>query len=82
MRRCCGDVRFNSLGELAGTNLTLNYAVKNIIEHTGVSLPEAFRMASLNPARLLKLDRDKKANLILFSEDLDVVRVLWEGDWI
>ncbi len=36
-------------GNLASSTLTLLKAVENMVTALGVSLPEAFRMASLNP---------------------------------
>ncbi len=38
-------------GNLASSTLTLLKAVENMVTALGVSLPEAFRMASLNPPR-------------------------------
>ena len=63
-------------GTLSGSNLTLLKAVKNCVEHAGISLDEALRMASSYPAQVMNLsDRGKieegyKANLTIFSNDL------------
>ncbi|AII51231.1 N-acetylglucosamine-6-phosphate deacetylase [Hymenobacter sp. APR13] len=43
-------------GTLAGSALTLPQAVRNCVQHAGIPLPEALRMASLYPARVLGLD--------------------------
>lgn len=42
-------------GNLASSTLTLLKAVENMVTALGVSLPEAFRMASLNPAQAIGL---------------------------
>ena len=66
-------------GTLAGSTLTMNRAVKNFMEFTGCSLPEAVRCATLNPARLLgiedrkgSLEVGKDADLVIFDEDFTV----------
>ncbi|UOQ69614.1 N-acetylglucosamine-6-phosphate deacetylase [Hymenobacter volaticus] len=42
-------------GTLAGSGLTLLRAVRNCVQHVGLSLAESLRMASLYPARVLGL---------------------------
>ncbi|MEM1759735.1 MAG: N-acetylglucosamine-6-phosphate deacetylase [Thermofilaceae archaeon] len=66
-------------GTLAGSTLTLDRAVKNFLEFTGCSLPEAVRCATLNPARLLGIDDrkgslavGKDADLVIFDENFTV----------
>jgi N-acetylglucosamine-6-phosphate deacetylase len=44
-------------GTLAGTDLDMAAAVRNLVMLTGVSVPEAAKMASTVPARLLGLER-------------------------
>ena len=44
-------------GTLAGSDLDMAAAVRNLVAMTGVSVPEAARMASAVPARLLGLER-------------------------
>jgi N-acetylglucosamine-6-phosphate deacetylase len=81
-----GQARLKQSGALAGSVLTLNRAVKNIIDWTGVSVPQAVRMASLNPARVLGLDSQigsieagKLANLAVFDRDLNVLTTILRG---
>ncbi|SEQ45812.1 N-acetylglucosamine 6-phosphate deacetylase [Virgibacillus subterraneus] len=71
---------------LAGSLLTMDSAVRNMMEHTGVGIVDACKMASLNPARLLGVDRDlgsievgKKANLLIIKDKVDVQWVMLEG---
>ncbi len=66
-------------GNLAGSVLTLNKALKNFIYNTGVSLNEAVRTVTENPARVLKIyDRKgsicigKDADLTLFDEGFNI----------
>jgi N-acetylglucosamine-6-phosphate deacetylase len=66
-------------GTLAGSTLTMDRAVKNFMDATGCSLPEAVQAASLNPARLLgiadrkgSLELGKDADIIIFDKDLNI----------
>ncbi|MFZ2054207.1 MAG: N-acetylglucosamine-6-phosphate deacetylase [Candidatus Aminicenantales bacterium] len=81
-----GQARLKESGALAGSILTLNQAVKNVIDWTGVSVPQAVRMASLNPARVLGLDSHmgsieggKLANLAVFDRDFSIVTTILRG---
>lgn len=73
-------------GTLAGSILTLNAAVKNFIEYTDVKIYEAVNMASLNPAKYLKIDNKtgsieigKNADIIIFDDDFHVKQTIIEG---
>jgi N-acetylglucosamine-6-phosphate deacetylase len=70
-------------GTLAGSTLTLNRAIYNMVHMVGVSLPDAVRMATLNPAQALGLDRKKgsieigkDADLVVFDEKLNILNVV------
>jgi N-acetylglucosamine-6-phosphate deacetylase len=80
-------------GTLAGSRLTMNEAVRNFQAFTGLSLPEALRPATLNPARVLglahrkgSLTQGKDADLILFDQDWKIHgeivggEILWLSD--
>jgi N-acetylglucosamine-6-phosphate deacetylase len=61
-------------GTLAGSGLTLLSAVRNCVQHVGLSLAESLRMASLYPARVLGLEHELgrvapgyRADLCLFD---------------
>jgi N-acetylgalactosamine-6-phosphate deacetylase len=65
-----GVVRTGS-GGLAGSTLSLDAAVRNMVEYAGVTAEDAIHMASLHPARLLGVDGQlgslapgKRANII------------------
>ena len=66
-------------GTLAGSILTLNKAVFNILKYTDLEIYEAVALASLNPAKLINMDNSKgsikigkDADLIIFDEELKV----------
>lgn len=78
-----GDKFITPDGTLSGSNITMVQAVKNCVNFCGIALPEAIRMASLYPLRLIKKDGFKgkieanyQADLLLLSSELDLVQVL------
>ena len=58
-------------GTLAGSVLTMDKAVKNLVTKVGISLLNAVQMASYNPAKCLGID-DKKGSLEI-NKDADIV---------
>ena len=58
-------------GTIAGSCLTMDRAVRNFREHTGLPLWQVVSMASLNPARAIGVD-DRKGSLEA-GKDADVV---------
>ena len=72
-------------GTLSGSNITLFKAVQNCVEHIGIPLDEALRMASTYPARVIASnDRGEiapgyRADLIIFSKDFTLKEVIFEG---
>ncbi|OAA93129.1 N-acetylglucosamine-6-phosphate deacetylase [Clostridium coskatii] len=73
-------------GTLAGSILTLNKAVLNILKYTNLKIYEAVALASLNPAKLIKIDDrkgsikiGKDADLVIFDENLKVSLSVSEG---
>lgn len=80
------DVHYNHLNQLSGSRLQMIDAVRNMISHTHCTLPEAFRMGSLNPARSLgrshelgSLDSGKTANLLVMDDQLNIQKIFFEG---
>ena len=70
-------------GTLAGSTLTLNKAIYNMVQMVGVPLEDAVRMATLNPARAIGLERKKgsieigkDADLVVFDEKLNILHVI------
>ena len=73
-------------GILAGSVLTLNTAIKNIADWTGVTINQAINMASLNPARVLGVEErvgsiqiGKLANLVVLDQNFRVVDTISRG---
>ena len=79
------DINFDYSGEIAGSNLTLDVACRNMMVHTGCSVNTAFRYASTNPARMLGLldlgevAVGKTANLVFVDEWFNVQKVMLKG---
>jgi len=80
-----GGVCRNMEGKLAGSTLTLDRALRNVVA-LGVPLGAAVRMVTLNPARLLGLEQRKgvlrpgaDADLVLLNADLAVAAVMTRG---
>lgn len=73
-------------GTLAGSTLTLNRAVFNMLKYTDLKIYEAVALASLNPAKTIKVDKTKgsieigkDADLAIFDEKLNVEMSISEG---
>ncbi|MGI9863005.1 N-acetylglucosamine-6-phosphate deacetylase [Moorella naiadis] len=60
-------------GTLAGSTLTLDHAVRNMVNKVGVSIVEAVTMASATPARILGIQRQKGRVAPGFDADLVVL---------
>jgi N-acetylglucosamine-6-phosphate deacetylase len=80
------DVSIDGDGNLAGSRLSMPQAAKNFQKFTNCSLPELFRMAALNTARLLKMDHllgsielGKQANLVLLDDQFNVSMTFLHG---
>jgi N-acetylglucosamine-6-phosphate deacetylase len=75
----------NAEGKLAGSTLTLDRALRNIV-NLGVPLADALRMLTLNPATLLGIEFKKgslrpgaDADILLLDENLHVTQVWTRG---
>lgn len=71
-------------GTIAGSTLTLNKAVKNVIEVTGVSLTDAVRMATVNGAKVVRpgsgiIASGKPADIIVMDKDYNVQLTMISG---
>ena len=81
------DVNFNQWGELAGSRLTMDVAFRNVIEHAGVSVREAFIMAASTPARAIgmydelgSIEIGKRADLVIMDDDCKLEKVIIGGE--
>jgi N-acetylglucosamine-6-phosphate deacetylase len=80
-----GGVCRNADGVLAGSTLTLDRALRNVVA-LGVSLPDTVRMLTLNPATLLGIEFKKgslrvgaDADIVLLDEALHLAGVWARG---
>ena len=72
---------------LAGSRATMGDAVRHMVRLAGVPVTEAVRMATLNPARALRLDHERghlatgvRADLVLLTPDLEVAATFIGGE--
>ncbi|HBE77837.1 MAG TPA: N-acetylglucosamine-6-phosphate deacetylase [Firmicutes bacterium] len=79
----------NNAGQLAGSVLTLDRAIKNLIQYTDCTLTDAFKMATYNPARFLGINKrkgslypGKDADMVIMTNDLEVVATMVGGEMI
>ncbi len=68
---------------LSGSALTMNKAVQNLVEYTGMDWGEALRMCSLYPARVMgmekklgKIEKGYLAKMVLLDEKSGVLQVI------
>jgi N-acetylglucosamine-6-phosphate deacetylase len=71
-------------GRLAGSRLTMDQAVRNLMAFTGCTLAEAVAAATATPARLLAVRRGRcspgaPADLVLLTREAEVVAVVAGG---
>jgi N-acetylglucosamine-6-phosphate deacetylase len=82
VRRADGRLQLDD-GTLAGSDLTMDAAVRHCVRRLGIDLAHALRMASLAPAGFLGLDHELGrirpgwlASLVHLSDELEV-RATW-----
>lgn len=73
-------------GALAGSVLTQDRAVRNVLQNTGYPLQEVIKMVTANAGRHCKVDHRKgyikegyDADIVLFDEDINIKRVFIKG---
>lgn len=74
-------------GTLAGSTLTLNSAIKNMIKKANAKVTEAIRMASLNGAKVLNIENrkgilavGKQADVVVLNDDFEVEMTILKGE--
>jgi len=77
--------RLKGENNLAGSTLTLDQAVRNVVFNLGYTEKEAIIMATLTPARASKLNagiikEGKTADLVALDEELNVVATFVSGE--
>jgi N-acetylglucosamine-6-phosphate deacetylase len=82
--KCLGGVRLAD-GTLAGSTLTMDAALRNLVEHLGLDLADASRRVSTHAADHLGLNERGRlasgawADLVMLDRDLEVCEVVVEG---
>ena len=83
-----GEARLDS-GVLAGSVLTLDRAVKNVIDFLEIDLVDAIRMASLTPAEAIgandrkgSIEVGKDADFIFIDKDINIHNIMLRGNLI
>lgn len=73
-------------GTIAGSTVQMNECVRNMHQMVGAPLTDAVRMASLNPAQVIKEDKNigsleagKWANLVVMDEDVNIQLCMVKG---
>lgn len=81
------DLNFDHNGDIAGSKLTLDLACRNIMASTSCGITQAFRMASLNPAKVIGMEDSigsiavgKNADLVFVDDKFNVQQVVLEGN--
>ena len=81
-----GEARLED-GTLAGSVLRMNRAVQNMVEKVGVPFTQAVDYATINPARLLKIDQEagsikvgKRADFTVLNSNYDVLLTVRDGE--
>ncbi len=74
-------------GTLAGSILKMNDAIKNVVEKAGVSLEKAVDFATINPARVLGIEKEagsikkgKRADFTVIDKDFNVCMTVVGGE--
>lgn len=74
-------------GTLAGSVLTMDKAVRNMVIKAGISLYQAIQMATYNPAKCLGIDNQKgslepgkDADLVILNQDLEAELTMVSGN--
>ncbi len=77
--------RFIKNNTLAGSGLTMNKAVENAVKMLNADLPQAVRMASTNPAKVLRLDNTGSiktgnfADIVLMNDKFEIIQTWIDG---
>ena len=70
----------------AGSVATMDRCVRNMVKLVGLSVQDAVKMATINPAKVMGIDREKgslaegkDADIVIFDEDIHVTMTIVEG---
>lgn len=83
-----GNKLIDDNGTLGGSSITMSQSVRNAVNQVGATLEEALKMASLYPAKVMKIDnkygRIKEgyiADLVILDEKLIVKGIVFKGNY-
>ncbi len=80
------DINFDHMGEIAGSKMTLDISCRNMMKHTGASIVDVFKFASLNPATCVgfkdrgEIAKGKRADLVFVDHMMKVDKVIFSGE--
>ncbi|GMQ59049.1 N-acetylglucosamine-6-phosphate deacetylase [Vallitalea sediminicola] len=81
-----GDARLAHGDSRAGSTLTMNQELKNIMEFTRLPIEECIKMITINPAKMLNIDKnkgsldiDKDADIVIMDKNYNVIYTIVEG---
>ncbi|MBE6595890.1 MAG: N-acetylglucosamine-6-phosphate deacetylase, partial [Ruminococcaceae bacterium] len=72
----------------AGSVATADRLLRTMVKEAGVPLPEASRMLSETPARVMgytdrgRIAPGQRADLVLLNDDYQIQHVIWKGELI
>ena len=81
-----GVAKMPDRNSFAGSVATFDLLVRNMVQLVGVPLPEAVRMASETPARIMKMEKKgalKKGNdadIVIFDENVHIAAAIINGE--
>lgn len=77
-----GD-KYEADGVLSGSALTMNKAVKNLVDYAGIELGEALRMCSLYPAKVInedkkygRIERGHNSSMIVLNNSMEIIQMI------
>ena len=73
-------------GTIGGSTVTMDMCLNTLVQEVGIPMDEAVRMASFNPAKVIKLDDSigsieigKEANLVVLDNSYNVLMTIVRG---
>jgi len=81
-----GVAKLSDGSGFAGSVATMNLCVRNMINLVGLSMQDAIKMATLNPAKVIGIDEKKgslvggkDADLVIFDKDINILTTIVKG---
>ena len=74
-------------GVIAGSVIDLNKGISNVIKNSNIPLNEIIKAVSLNPAKMLNVDKKigslkkgKNADIVIADKDFNIIKVIKSGN--